>query len=113
MRKARPRYPRVNCLVPGCKRGTTRCAPEADGSEPEIICDPHWRTVPITWRKRLSLYRRRYTLAERKGDERGMEVAARCWWHRWEAITRLFKQPAQGEAIDPLMAEGLRKAGLL
>lgn len=111
--KRRQRYPRINCLVPGCKRGTTTVPPNFDGSEPEIICDPHWRTVPLAWRKRLTLYRRKYSRAAKIGDAEKMDVAARCWWRRWEAIKRLFVASAANSNLEPLMAEQLRKDGLL
>lgn len=113
MAKGRTGYPRVNCLVPGCKRGSTRFAPGEDGTAPEIICGPHWRTVPIAWRRRQALFSRRYRLAERKGDERAMQVSSRCWWSGWDRIKRLLTEQPHSDGLDPMMAEGLRKAGLL
>lgn len=113
MAKAKISYPCVNCLVPGCKRGSTRYPPEADGCAPEIICGPHWRTVPQAWRRRQALFARRFTLAELNGDDRAMQVAARCWWSGWQRIKRLLTEQLTSEGLDPLMAEGLRKAGLI
>ncbi len=34
------------CLIPGCKRHTNR-HPDAN----EWICGPHWRGVPLRWRR--------------------------------------------------------------
>ncbi|MGE4302458.1 MAG: hypothetical protein AB7E24_00320 [Novosphingobium sp.] len=115
MKRARPTYPRVNCLVSGCKRGTTRAAPHDDGTPAEIICGKHWRTVPKAWRSRLSLYGRRYRAAERKDDQRGMDIAARCWWQRWERIKQLLLNPeaVMTEDLPATMVQELKSAGLL
>lgn len=115
MKRARPTYPRVNCLVAGCKRGTTRAAPRSDGSPPEIICGPHWRTVPKEWRRRLSLYARRYRAAEAKDDQRGMGMAGQLWWGRWRRICDLFREPESALVDDmPItLVERLKAEGLL
>jgi hypothetical protein len=63
----------------------------------------------------MSLYRRRYTAAERKGDEQGMHVASRCWWGRWDRIVMMLSNPGEvmnGE-LPATMAEELRREGLL
>lgn len=44
--------PRINCCIPGCRRGTTKLEnPEDD----EIICGPHWRMVPAATKRRRRL----------------------------------------------------------
>lgn len=113
-KRPRPTYPRVECLAPGCRRGTTRIKPHADGSPGEWVCADHWRTVPKAWRQRLSLYGRRYRAAVARGDDRAIGVAARCWWRRWEAIKATLCDPADvGEGDLPItMGEELRRLGL-
>ncbi len=55
--------PRVNCLVPGCERGTTTLEPLPEGSvwleHPEdrahrFICGGHWQQVPRYMKRRRS-----------------------------------------------------------
>lgn len=86
-------HPRVNCVVAGCQRGTARLPPGKEGSTPEFICGSHWRSVPKPWRTRISLYRRRFFAARRKDDQRGMEVAYRCFWNRWDSSVDLLNNP--------------------
>jgi len=115
LKPRRQSYPRVNCLVADCRRGTTRCPPNADGGVPEIICGKHWRMVPKAWRQTMTMLRRRYTSAERKGDEAGMRRAARIWWQSWGRIVALFNDPESvmnGE-LPAALSEGLRREGLL
>lgn len=38
---------RINCVIPGCRRGTTKF-PESD----EIICYKHWRCLPVATKRR-------------------------------------------------------------
>lgn len=106
-------FPRINCLVPECRRGTTRLEPYEDGVLPEWICGPHWRTVPQAWRKRLSLYRRRYSAAEARDDTMQMRTANRCFWGRWRAIKRLFEDTEQTGEMPIVMHEALRRDRLL
>lgn len=60
----RSAYPRINCVVPDCRRGSTRYKPGT-----ELLCGQHWRKVPLSWRRKMALYRRARTLAERKGNQ--------------------------------------------
>ena len=112
-RKQTSGFPRVNCLAPGCKRGTTRIEPGANGFQGEWICAHHWRTVPKTWRQRLSLYRRRYSRAVDHGDDLKAQSAARCYWSRWDRIAALVRAN-EGETGLPLDLETeLRRDGLI
>ena len=114
MRKARrASHPRVNCCITGCKRGTTRLEPNANGEPVEWICGEHWRQVPKSWRTRMSLFGRRYRSARRKGDVEQMHRCARLWWQRFDKAKALFDQDPPSDEIPPLMAEQLRKDGLL
>ena len=115
MKPARQVYPRVNCLVAGCKRGTTRYPPHDDGGVPEIICGKHWRTVPKSWRTAMSFVGRRCRAAERKGDTASMERALRLWWSQWGRIVAVLNNPEDAIAgeLPPTLAEGLRAHGLL
>lgn len=40
---------RVNCIIPGCRRGTTKLE---DPEDDEIICGPHFRMIPAATRRR-------------------------------------------------------------
>jgi hypothetical protein len=44
--------PRVNCVIPGCRRGTTRLE---DPEDDEAICPPHWRMIPAATKRRRRL----------------------------------------------------------
>lgn len=105
----RPSYPRINCCVPGCNRGTTRVEPGWT-----IICGKCWRRAPQDMRKLASSWRARANRFEKRGDLPRAEIAAR-WAHRaFENIRKLLSDEAeQPSGMDPLMAEDLRKAGLL
>jgi hypothetical protein len=98
----------THCLVEGCNRRTTRCDAGA-----EWICATHWRMVPQSWKRRLSLFRRAYVKAERRCDVEGMDRAARTWWKTWGRVKAIFAaEPLPGE-IPAGLAEVLRKDGLL
>lgn len=115
MKPARPSYPRVNCLVPGCKRGTTRMEPREDGTPPEVICGKHWRTVPVAWRRRMTLFRRKATAAEKRGDEAKLMRASMAWWQGWDRIVRLLSNPDSVMAgeLPVTIATELEREGLL
>lgn len=61
-------FPRVNCLVEGCRRGTTRIEPYEEGAvgvetnepRPSWICGVHWRRVPRRLKRRRSFLLRRW-----------------------------------------------------
>lgn len=103
-------YPRINCVVPSCKYGSTRYKPGT-----ELLCGRHWRMVPLSWRRKMALYRRAGTLAARKGNQAKVEAANRCLWRRWDAAVRLLCQPDAVMAcgVPAAMAEQLRRDGLL
>lgn len=103
----RPTYPRINCCIPGCKRGTTTHPPGRS-----IICGKCWRKAPKAMRDQYSRWRRKGDRLEKKGDPRA-EIAfvrmARTFW----AIRRVLVDPPPPYEMSPLMAEELRAAGLL
>lgn len=93
----------------GCKRGTTTLPPPVT-----IICGKCWRKAPDYMRKRWSRLRRRATLADKRGDvEQGRRweaMATRVFWR----IHRVLQGDGEaGQGMNPLMAEQLRKDGLL
>ena len=53
-------FPRTNCCIPGCNRGTTTIEPMPAGhvsmdtgrGRHEFICGKHWRLVPRSWKRR-------------------------------------------------------------
>ena len=119
MKQHRPQrsgFPRVNCIVDGCARGTTRIRPDADGAQGDWICADHWRTVPKAWRRRLSLFGRRARAAEKRGDDEKMQRAARAYWSLWARIVALFDPdtaPSDEAGLPLTMREELRRIGLL
>jgi len=115
MKSARPSYPRVNCVIQGCHRGTTRCAPNDDGSAPEIICGNHFRKLPKSWRRKLTLYRRAFDAAERREDVPKMRAASRCWWSRWEACKHFLNEPESimDDGLPLGLSSELKKDGLI
>lgn len=105
----RPTYPRINCSVPGCKRGTTRVEPGA-----QIVCGKCWKKAPKATRDQYARWRRKARALERKSDPRA-EIAWERMGRTFDAILLLLSSPPAPEAeeMDPLMAEQLRKDGLL
>lgn len=102
----RPSYPRIGCSVKRCHRGTSRLPP---GNV--YICPNHWRQVPKSWKRRLSLFRRRAGAAST--DEQ-YDRAARAWWATFRRIVKLFDEDhVQGDQMPAIMKEQLRKDGLL
>lgn len=102
----RPSYPRINCAIPGCRRGTTTHPP--GGS---IICGICWRKAPKALRDQYSRWRRKTDQLRRKGDPRADIAAARTGRTFW-AIHAVLTAPPPDEGLPPLMAEALREAGL-
>lgn len=105
----RPSYPRINCCVPGCNRGTTRVEPGW-----MIICGKCWRRAPKDMRTLASTWRGRANRFKKKGDVERAEVAGRWADRAFENIRKLLcGETEQPSGMNPLMAEELRKAGLL
>ncbi len=102
------KHPRINCSVPGCKRGTTTFEPGTT-----MICGKCWRRAPKDMRRRYSVAMRLYRRCEKRGDPRA-EHWARVVDLRWNEVLELLRAPdaVAGDEIPPLMAEELRKAGL-
>lgn len=134
MRARRPRagHPRVNCLVPGCKRGTTRLEPFPEGFRSlqhpdrtglEWVCGPHWRRVPAYLRRRERRLVRRW---EKLGGPEGywkqpggsparlallrLEKLIPRLWDRMVAIAKGEDEPAAG--VPAGLAEELRRVAL-
>lgn len=104
----RPRHPRINCTIPGCRRGTTQFAPET-----EVICGKHWRAAPKALRDRYSRYRRHARILDRRGDKERATRWHRRAWMVWERIKTVLTADAPDDGdMPPLMAEALRQAGL-
>lgn len=102
------RFPRTNCCVKGCKRGTTTVEPGV-----RIICGKCWRRAPKDMRKLATLWMQRSTRFEKRGDMMRATIAGRWANRAFENIRKLLsgvETPSAG--MDPLMAEELRKLGL-
>lgn len=103
----RQRFPRINCCIPGCKRGTTQFPP--GGS---VICGKCWHKAPKALRDQQARWRRKARALERSGNPRAeiaWERVRRTFW----SIYGLLTAPPPAEDISPIMAEELRSAGLL
>lgn len=109
MKRQRPRYPRIACSVPSCTRGTTTCEPSV-----RIICGKCWRKAPVALRQEFSRWRRKATALDKIDDPRA-ETCHRRASLAWERILQLFanEAPDGSDALPPLVAEQLRKDGLL
>jgi len=105
----RPSYPRINCCIKGCKRGTTKFAPGYT-----IICGKCWRRAPKETRASVTRWQKRGRQFAAKGDDEGAAIAFRRADRFFDRIRALLSD--EGEAtpgLHPVMAEELRKAGLL
>lgn len=104
-----PSYPRINCCVKGCKRGTTKCEPGV-----RIICGKCWRRAPQDMRQLANRWRLRARRFYERGDEHRAVIAGRWATRAFDNVLAILN--GQGEeapgVIPPLMAEELRKAGL-
>lgn len=104
----RPTFPRINCCIPDCKRGTTTFEPGT-----LMICGKCWRKAPKLIRQQWSRARRRGNALDKKGDPRA-DIFHRRANGIFNHIRELLTEPYQGgEDLPPLMAEELRKAGLV
>ncbi|MEM6265923.1 MAG: hypothetical protein AAF494_01840 [Pseudomonadota bacterium] len=102
-----PRYPRINCCIPRCKRGATTFEPGTT-----MICGKCWRKAPLGLRQRWSKLRRRENAMRKRHHpdaDRWGKLADRVFWR----IKRLIEGEAPPASMPPLMAEQLRKDGLL
>lgn len=108
-------YPRINCSISGCKRGTKRIAPYEDGSAPLVICGKHWRMLPKSWRTAMAFCARKKRQAARWGREDLARICARRWWILWDQAVALLSNPDAPveDGLPMLMAEELRKKGLI
>lgn len=105
----RPSYPRINCCVKGCNRGTTKCEPGV-----RIICGKCWRRAPRETRATVTRWQKRSRQFAARGDHERADLAARRAHNAFENIRKLLSGEAEPTpGMDPLMAEDLRKAGLL
>lgn len=107
MKPPRPSYPRINCSVPGCRRGTTTFEPGT-----LMICGKCWRKAPQLMRRQYSKARQLWKRCVRRDDPR-----ADYWaWQvdrRWNDILQLLTERSEGDGeLPPLLEEELRKAGL-
>lgn len=65
-RRATSGWPRVNCCVDGCERGTTRIQPSegwiatAAANDVPYLCPVHWRRVPKWMKARLRRLEKAY-----------------------------------------------------
>lgn len=109
MRRQRPHHPRIECSVPGCERGSTYFEPGT-----RFICGRCWRRAPQDIRVSYTRWRRKFTAAERRGDERAINAYGFQVGRAWERVLRLLTAEAEtGTEVPALMAEQLRKDGLL
>lgn len=102
-------YPRINCCIKGCKRGTTTVEPGT-----RIICGKCWRKAPKWMRDCASHWRQRARMFDRRGDSE-LAAAYGCSANNsFENIRKVLNgKEAEGEGLPPLMGEELRKAGLI
>lgn len=105
----RPSYPRINCCIAGCKRGSTKFEPGT-----RIICGKCWRRAPKENRAAVTLWQKRGRQFVARGEEMQADLAFRRAHIHFERIRALLSdegEPSPG--LHPVMAEELRKAGLI
>lgn len=102
-------HPRINCCIRGCKRGTTKFAPGTT-----VICGKCWRRAPKETRASVTRWQKRGRQFNARGDYDRAEIAFRRADTFFDRIRKLLDGEAgPSEGIDPLVAEELRKIGLL
>ncbi len=121
-------FPRVGCLVPGCKRGTTRIEPlpdnrfwlHHDGRDPQYICGVHWARVPKALRRRDRMFIRAWRKLSEPwppipGDQeqkaRQVEMLIRKSWERIKRVACGDETPMYDD-IPAAMSDDLRRLGL-
>lgn len=63
-------HPRINCIVPGCKRGTRRF-PDSD----EVICGKCWRFVRPATKRRKRFIERAWRQFEAEGEAHDWRIS--------------------------------------
>jgi hypothetical protein len=119
-------YPRVNCCIDGCHRGTTRIKPLQpghydieSGGQPEWICSVHWRLVPRSWKRRRSLFWRRLRKAWPEswpgpaGEERRrLFTLERLLRKMWSRMKRHAESPLSSVAEEASLEDVERAFGI-
>ena len=103
----RPSYPRINCCIPGCRRGTTTFEPGTT-----MICGKCWRRAPKRLRDRWSFWRRKAKLLRKKEDGRWEACEDRAYVQFEHIRMLLTGEGEDGGTLPALMAEELRRIGL-
>lgn len=105
----RPSYPRINCCIKGCKRGPTTCEPGV-----RIICGKCWRRAPKATRASVTGWQKRSRQFAARGDLERADIAAHRAGILFDNIRKLLSEEGEEPSgMNPLMAEELRKAGLI
>lgn len=123
-------YPRTNCCIPGCHRGTTTIEPIQDGyvstdtgrGSHEFICSVHWKLVPRSWKRRRRLFHKQVrkswpdgvSWAELTEEQRRQHVKAftlsRKMWKRMKAHA---ENPLSSLAEEASLEDVERAFGIL
>lgn len=115
-------YPRVNCTVEGCSRGTTRIEPAAEGTvwlntgtpRCEWLCGKHWPRVPKAWKRRRTKLLRRFRKTWPDGANwDDLNAQAQHDAHRLMRMMRaIWRRMVRHVSGDGGIDEELRKLGL-
>lgn len=102
-------HPRINCCIRGCKRGTTKFAPGFT-----VICAKCWRKAPKETRASVTRWQKRGRQFAARGDDDRAALAFRRADLFFDRIRSLLDGDGpETPGMDPLMAEELRKIGLM
>lgn len=77
-----------------------------------MICGKCWRKAPKATRQEWSKWRRKGNALDKRNDPRA-DICHRRANGIFNRIRAMLTDTAQGDDVPPLMAEELRKAGLL
>ena len=100
--------PRLECMAPGCSRGTRRYP------SGEFICAKHWRTVPQSWKRRMTLFRRKRFAAEKRGDADRSRRLSNLELDLWFRIRRhIIGAELEGDDLPPGLEGHLRDLALI
>lgn len=99
-------FPVVRCSVDGCMRGTSRIEPVTGNqiwlntgtADPGWICGGHWPRVPRSYKRRMTLFRRRLRKLWPDGAAEPVGDAMRDYERVWALYRRMWQRCVEAAA---------------